>query len=415
MRVALLSTLEPCADDPATPRGLLRLGGRSIVHHQLSVALALGCERIVCLGDGLPGALIAVQQAAEREGAAFQLVPDGRAVARLIGPGDELLVFADGLVAPAEAISTLLGGRAGIVVQPVEAGLGRGYERIDLNHAAAGIVRLPGRLAAGLAEVPPDWNPVSALLRIAVQAGLRQVPLTASLAQGPSWALLRSDAEAHALEPKWLRQRTAGAEDIGPGGWLAARLTERVGPALLHAGTRPAALAAAAAAIALLGLLVAWFGWQAPGFVLLGLAWLTRRAGAMLAGVHRPPRSRRPRWLALGGLFDVLLDAAIAAVAVWRSGAASPETVAAAAFAVVVLIGLLRVIVRVFAARRWAPAFADRLVLALGLAAASLSGVFVPAVMLAALGLLVFALIVADAPPSPAGADTAPPSRLTPP
>ena len=65
MRVALLSTLEPSADDATTPRGLLRLGGRSIVHHQLATALALGCERVICLADGLPGEVIAIQHAAE--------------------------------------------------------------------------------------------------------------------------------------------------------------------------------------------------------------------------------------------------------------------------------------------------------------------------------------------------------------
>ena len=66
MRVALLSTLEPSADDATTPRGLLRLGGRSIAHHQLATALALGCERVICLADGLPGEVIVLQHAAER-------------------------------------------------------------------------------------------------------------------------------------------------------------------------------------------------------------------------------------------------------------------------------------------------------------------------------------------------------------
>ena len=80
MRVALLSTLEPSVDDATTPRGLLRLGGRSVTHHQLATALALGCERVICLADGLPGEGIALQHAAERAGASFQIAADGRVI-----------------------------------------------------------------------------------------------------------------------------------------------------------------------------------------------------------------------------------------------------------------------------------------------------------------------------------------------
>ena len=78
MQVALLSTLEPSTDAVGVPRGLLRLGGRSVVQHQLSVALALGCERVVCLAEGLPGEIVALQHAAERGGATFQTAADGR-------------------------------------------------------------------------------------------------------------------------------------------------------------------------------------------------------------------------------------------------------------------------------------------------------------------------------------------------
>jgi hypothetical protein len=193
VQVALLSTLEPSADDPATPRGLLRLGGRSLVQHQLGLVLALGCERVICLAEGLPGELITLQHAAERGGASFHVAADGRAAARLVKPDDELLVIADGLVTSASVVNGLLGTRAGVVVQPVEGGVAAGYERIDLNHAGAGVLRIPGRLAAGLAELPGDWNPISALLRIAVQAGQRQVMLRQALIDGGRWALVRSD------------------------------------------------------------------------------------------------------------------------------------------------------------------------------------------------------------------------------
>lgn len=397
MRVALLSTLEPSADDATTPRGLLRLGGRSIVQHQLATALALGCERVICLADGLPGEVIALQHSAERAGASFQVAADGRAVAQLVKPDDELLVLADGLVASPEAVATLLGGRSGLVVQPVESGIATGYERIDLNHAGAGVMRLPGRLAAGLADLPGDWNPVSALLRIAVQSSLRQAVLPQTLIDGGRWSLVRTDGEAHRLEPNWLRQHTTRRDGSGPGRWLAARLVERLGPALLHAGTKPHVVALGAVALALIALGAAWFGAYAAAFAGLGIAWLVRCCAAILARVHGERAFGQTSWFRPEAAFHVLLDFAFVVVAAWRLGAAHPVPHAwtVGGFSVLVVIGLLRLLPPLVAERRWAGWLQDRLVLALAFAAASLSSVFGLALMAA--GLALFAVGIAAA------------------
>ncbi len=414
LQVALLSTLEPSTDDPSTPRGLLRVGGRSVVAHQLGTALALGCERVVCLAEGLPGELVAVQHAAEAAGATFQVATDSRALARLIKTEDELLVIADGLVANPEAVAAILGHRTGIVVQPVEGGLAAGYERLDLNHAAGGVMRLPGKLAAGLAELPGDWNPAAALLRIAAQAGLRQVVLPAVLADEGRWTLVRNDAEAHRLEPRWLRLHTAGAGEGGPGAWLSARLVERLGPALLHAGTRPWIVASGAAVLAAFGLGFAWFKLAGAGFVMLGLAWLVRRAAALLARIDREAISEPPGWLRTEQLFGWLFDLCLALVAARRFSADAPIAESAAWFAALMFVGLLRLIPRAFPRRRWAAWFDDRLLACLALAFASFSSVFDLALMAGGLVLLAVALAAtyqsAPEPGDGTGTGQAPPS-----
>lgn len=400
MRVALLSTLEPSVDDAPTPRGLLRLGGRSIAQHQLATALELGCERVICLADGLPGEVIALQHAAERTGASFQVTGDGRGVAQLVKPDDELLVFSDGLVAAPEAVATLLGGRNAIVVQPVESGMAAGYERIDLNHAGGGIMRLPGRLVAGLADLPDDWNPVSALLRIAVQSSLRQVVLPQTLIDTGRWSLVRSDGEAHRVEPNWLRQHTAHREGSGPGNWLAARLVERLGPALLHAGTKPHVVALGAAAVALLALVGAWFGAYATAFAGLGVAWLIRRCAAILGRVHGERALGETTWFRPEAAFGALLDIALVVVAAWRLDAVYPIANAflVGGFSAIILLGLVRLLPALPARRRWAGWLEDRLVLGLLLAAASLSSVFGLSLMAGNLALLAFGLIAAHDP-----------------
>ena len=420
MQVALLSALEPSTDDPATPRGLLRVGGRSVVAHQLGTALALGCERIVCLAEGLPGELIAVQHTAEAAGASFQVAGDSRALARLIKSEDELLVLADGLVPTPEAVAMMLGARTGMVVQPVEAGLALGYERLDLNHAAGGAMRLPGKLAASLAELPGDWNPAAALLRIAAQAGLRQVVLPAALADEGRWTLVRNDAEAHRLEPRWLRLHTAGAGEGGPGAWLSARLVERLGPALLHAGTRPWLVAVGAAVLVLFGLGLAWAGEAWAGFALLGIGWLVRRAASLLARIDRESLAEPSGWLHTELLFGWIFDLCLALVAAWRFAEDEPGAETGAWFAALAFVGLLRLIPRAFAPRRWAAWFDDRLIASLVLAAASLSAVFDLALMAGGLVLLAVALAATyehapEAVDNPDNSSGLGPDRLTPP
>ena len=221
--------------------------------------------------------------------------------------------------------------------------------------------------------------------------------LPQALSDGGRWALVRSDGEAHRLEPNWLRQHTARKEGSGPGRWLAARMVERLGPALLHAGTRPHVVALGASALALLALGSAWFGFYPAAFAGLGIAWLVRRSAAILARVHGERAFGETRWLSAETGSGVLLDLGFVAVAAWRLAATHPVANAyvVGGFAALVLLGLLRLLPRLFADAKWSGWLEDRLVLALALAAASLTSVFGLALMAAGLALLAFGLIAA--------------------
>jgi hypothetical protein len=156
---------------------------------------------------------------------------------------------------------------------------------------------------------------------------------------------------------------------------------------------------------------VGWIGYPSGAFALLGLAWLVRRAAALLARIDRDTvgaLGKRVRWELV---FDGAIDAGFVLAATWRylaepAGAALPV----AAFAALVPFGLLRLIPAVFPGRRWSAWFADRFAVAVALFAASLSEVFGLALMAAGLGLLAFALVAAHI--TPAASD---PERPTPP
>ena len=79
LRVALLSLMEAVVGEPQALRGLLPIGGRSVLRHQLGLAMALGCARIVVLAETLTGDLVTLQHAAEAGGARFHVIASARA------------------------------------------------------------------------------------------------------------------------------------------------------------------------------------------------------------------------------------------------------------------------------------------------------------------------------------------------
>ncbi len=358
--------LEPAAPGSTLPRAFLRIGGMTVARQQLGLMLALQCERIVCLAHGISPDLIELQHAAEAAGAQFNVIAGPRQLLGLVTTSDEVFVLGDGLFAStAEAAATLEQGQA-VLVQPIEQGLAAGFERIDLNHASAAAMRIPGRLVEQIAELPADCDAASALQRIALQGGVRQRPIPATSAGTLFWTLVRSEEEAHALEPQWIRQRTRGDEPLNPSrgfGLLAVRL---LGPALLHAGSGAGVVAIASGAMGAIALGTGWLGLPALGLGLAAISWLLCETTASLARIEGDP-GRPARMVGGRRAYGWLLDAIIIGLA----GSAMPVTpgdhLLTRFFAPFMLVGVLRLVPRALSGR-WTAWLMDRSLLAILLA-----------------------------------------------
>lgn len=415
LRVALLSLLERALDTTGAdravagqfqthpvqlprhePRGILRVVGRPVVQHQVSLALSLGCTRIVVVAEEPLAELATLRAAAEGGGAQFHVVSSPRALITLIAPEDDLIVLGDGLLAlPEEALARLEEG-PGVLALPVETALAAGFERIDINNAAAGAMRIPGRIVAGLGDLPGDWNAPAALLRLAMQAGVRIVPLPSELLVSGRWTIVRSEAEALAIEPRWLRLHTAVSHDRSPGEALAAFLVHWLGPAALHAGMRPRILTLGAVSLALLAIGSGWMGLVSLAFLLVALAALIRQTARVLAKVDdsTPPSAKTLR--GDDAIFGGLTDALIVALAVWRSELPVVPGLSwfLPLFAPLILTGLLRLLPMLARpAARWPHWAADRSLVGLVLAGISLVAPFDATIMALALLLLAMALL----------------------
>lgn len=394
MRVALLAITDPAVAGQQLPRAFLRVAGSSLVRHQLGLVLSLDCQRVVCMARGLSPEVIALQHAAEAAGLQFAVATMPRQLAGLVSAADDLLVISEGLFAsPASALPLLEGRSPVVLVQPVEGALAEGYERIDLNRAGAGLMRIPGELVERLHDLPPDCDIVSALTRIALQSGIamREVPAAARAAT--NWRMVRSEAEAFALENEWLRQRM----DEGPTslGRAAARLAvTSFGAALLHAGNASNALSIGVVALLAFAGAAGGFGVIPLAFFLAAMAWVLVETGRLLRSAERHALGQMPpvvpRAAALGWLIDAAFGLLILADAPRFPGQPLLSWMATPATLMLLLALLPRVVRREAAA--W---ISDRLVLGLVLTAASAAGQVMLTVQLVSIGLIATALVLA--------------------
>lgn len=364
-----------------------------IARHQLALALAARCERIVVLARDFGPELAQLQHESEREGASFHVVTGPRGLSPLVTAADEVLVIAEGLLPTTGDALRLLGQGQAVFVQPAETGIPAGFERIDLNHASAGLMLLPGRLVDRLIDLPPDVDPAAALLRIALQAGVTQRNVPEEVERGGHWLLVRTEAEAQAAEEGWMARHTAGGPRT-PGPLLARFLVRRFGPAMLHANATgllvPYGLGSV---LALTGLGLAWLGQSAAGLVLIALSYILQRIAAMLGRLQRETLALRSGIAWRSQLSAGLLDVALAAVLVLAIPGLPGESLVARCFAPVVLIGLVRLLPRAFSGE-WTAWVADRLML-VGLLAVMATGRVIEAgVPALALLLLLCALLL---------------------
>ncbi|HVR89599.1 MAG TPA: hypothetical protein VHG29_00710 [Novosphingobium sp.] len=386
--------MEPAAADSTNPRAFLHVGGLTLARQQLGLVLALGCERIACIARGLTPDMLALQHAAEKTGAQFHVITGPHALSGLVTATDEVIALAEGLlVEPGEAMRLLDLGAA-VLVQPIEPGLAAGFERIDLNHASAGALRVPGRLVERLTELPADCDAISALQRIALQAGVPQRPIGISPGGGPTrWLLVRNEGEAHGIEAGWIAERMGAPTAMTPGRWLARLAARRFGPTLLHSGSGGRPLAWAAAAMGLLGLGSAWFGQTYVGLACCGIGWILRQTAEQLGLVEQQALLLPPPRLPDSAIYGWMLDLVLVILLGWAARAPELAFPAEQFFAPAMLVALLRLVPRATGGR-WTAWLEDRAVVVMAIALAFASGFAAQAIPLAAVTLALAGILV---------------------
>lgn len=380
MRVALLSMILPSGNANGGYRAFIEFAGRSIALRQLDLALALGCERIICLADHLHQPLLPLQHRCEAAGARFHVVTGPGPLAALVRATDELLVLAEGLLPLEKSAFERISTHSGVLVLPAETGIPAGFERVDLNYAWAGALSMPGRLVERLAELPADCDAVGSLLRIALQARVPEIPLPdAVLAEG-KWPLVVQQEQVAALEPSWLRRHMPQGNGFSPFSSLAAASLRTFGVPLLRKGNRVRAYSAIAPILALGGAALGYGYAAILGFLLAALSFIAARFVAGLRHLEASSRGENAGVTLWERAQAWLLDSCLAAIIVCAAGE-GPGGLPEGVFLGIALIALLRLLATILPPA-WASLVNDRAVLALGLAAAVAGGAIVPVIQI---------------------------------
>lgn len=384
---------EPAGAGGTQPRAFLRVAGVTLARHQLVLARALSCQRVICIVRGTSPDVLALQHAAEDAGIQFHKVNGAQQMAALVTATDDVFVFAEGLLADTAVAVPLLDGGPGVLVQPVDAALAAGFERLDINNASAGALRIPGRLVDQLHELAPDCEATSSLTRIALQSGIpiREVPAADRAAN--RWAMIRSETEAHGHEGQWLRARIGDERGVSPGEAIVRFGVRTFGPSLLNAGNSSGLMSLVSTVLLALAAGLAWFGAFAASFVVTGLAWLVGRASGLVRAAERDalgiagpaiPRAEVMEWL-----IDLVLIGLMAAA--WYAQAFG--TALASVFAPLLLIMLLHLVRRLFQGRS-AALVGDRASLSTVLCLATAMGMLAPVIQVLCLLLVLAGLIL---------------------
>jgi hypothetical protein len=383
VRIALITVGEATAD--AAGPGLL--AGRSLARHQLEFALAEGCGKVILFGHGASGEAIALRHAAEAAGAQVQVVRGVRDLPAAVRGDDHLLVLAHGLLPDSPLAFEQLKQSDGVLVLPAEAGWSAGFERLDLAAAWGGAMVLPGRLVAGLDQLPEDAEPVAGLLRIARQAGVPEQALPeGELAEG-RWQIVRTAEAARAIEPAWLRRRLPPASPFRPTAWLTRWLVRRFASPWIGSRRASAGLTVGAVLILAGALAAAWLGLPAPGFAALIAAALAIEAGDALRLLGRSIFEAETKSSRVSLSLHLIWDAVLVALGVLTIDGSRAHRL----FAPLVTAGLLHVPPPPPEAR-WRALAADRGLLAALLAVAAAIGLTEGGFMALALALIALRL-----------------------
>jgi hypothetical protein len=284
----LIGAYDP-AVAPGGLRGLLPLAGSSLIEHQARRSVAAGAERVLLLVDEVPPELAEVVGRLRHDGIGTALCEGIGRVADALMPEDRVLLLADACLPDEPLLQAALGQPAPAIAVLADTSDHAGFERVDADWRWAGVSLIDGRHVAETAAMLGSWDPVSTLLRRAVQQGAPRI-------DAGTTPILASDPAALADAERRIVAATREPADDWVGRTLFAPAEEFALPLLLARRIETRVAAAVAGGLGLFGGAIACAGWRWPALLLLLLSGPVAAGAARLARVRDQHNATLP-WL----------------------------------------------------------------------------------------------------------------------
>ncbi len=323
--MALAALISACraADDPREGaadvlRASLPLAGGTLIEHQARLAWAAGAAPIIILVERLPATLTAAIDRLRRDGLRVEIARGIADATDRIHPEEALLVIADGCVAHAAVVARVSGGAPPALLTVPDDNAHAAFERIDAGARWGGLLLIDGARLHHTAAKLGEWDLESTLLRRAVQEGAVRI---AAYDESTAPVMIADRVMSVDGLDRALIDGASGAAEDWPSTLLFPPLVRHMALPLLRRGLLPGWIDAGAAALALLALPFALFGWCWTALALLLLSGPAAAIGGRLAGVRMEPpgKSRTVQAVRTGGAAGalLLLDADLAAAQGW--------------------------------------------------------------------------------------------------
>lgn len=287
MRIALLSALADPAGSGGGRLAFRRFAGKSVLSHQMDCAALLGCTRVICLTGPSGPDFAAARGYAERHDLRFDTADSVLRLIAMVSADDDVVLIDDGVLPDRAVLIPALEGPGRVLAFPADPALELGFERLDATRAWGGALRTRGDCVARLADLPPDCDLGSSLLRVALQSGARVVELDPAPLAEHSW-MKRVDTQVSSeSEWHWIARQVQPAPFHAPGVAVAERIGLRwardaVGGRWARAPHLAAVIAGATALLsALAGAPLVGLGLLLAAFAALAIAGIFDRVEAL--------------------------------------------------------------------------------------------------------------------------------------
>ena len=279
---ALIGAYEP-GPGPGGLRALLPLAGMSVVEHQARRAVEAGAARILLLIDDAPAELTEAVVRLRHDGIQTGMARGIDQVADALGRDETVLLIAEACLPEVGLLRALTGAHVPVLAVLPDTDEHSQFERIDADQRWAGVALLDGYRIAETAAMIGAWDPVSTLMRRAVQEGAGRI----NAARAP---ILTTDGIALvAAEQAILASARKPAEDL-IGRVLFAPTEELALPLLLARRVEANVVAGIAALLALGGGALSLAGWRWMALVCLLLSGPAAAGAARLARIRQRSR-----------------------------------------------------------------------------------------------------------------------------